>query len=212
MTNLFLSVDFGTPGAVDTAGTRPYTGTVPQWDNASMFLEGGPSQTQTRVNTPTTVRVRVSNSGNVPIEDVRVDAYVMNPFVGPFQPFNAVRKLTGFASSIGVGSGAANASDPHIITCKISDPVAGDIAWTPTAAELANSTGGHLCLVANTYSPPDGAAVPDTTTFSVVSDPHQGQRNVTLLPAASVNKFKIQIFAPEQDLEGPVPESSTGPP
>ena len=193
---LFLSVDFGLPGAVDTAGVRPYTGANPQWNNASIFLDGGVSQTQTKVGSPTTVKVRVSNAGGAAIEDVRVDAYVMNPFVGPFQPFNARRKLTGFAASIGPGSGSTSATDPHVITCRIQDPVAGAIPWTPTAADIEGTSDGHLCLVANTYSVPDGGPIPDTTTYDVINDPHQGQRNIAVLKTMGVQNFTFQVLGP----------------
>lgn len=196
--SIFLSVDFGMAGAVDTAGARPYTGTNPQWNNASIFLDGGVSQTQTKVGTATTVKVRVSNSAATAVEDVRVDAYVMNPFVGPFQPFNARRKLTGFAASIAPGSGSTSATDAHVVTCRIQDPVQGAIPWTPTAADLENTTDGHLCLVANAYSVPDGGPVPDTTTYDVINDPHQGQRNIAVLAAGGgIKKFQFQVFGPE---------------
>lgn len=197
--SIFLSVDFGLPGAVDTAGVRPYTGSNPQWNNASIFLDGGVSQTQTKVGTATTIKVRVSNSAAAAVEDVRVDAYVMNPFVGPFQPFNARRKLTGFAASIAPGSGSTSATDPHVVTCRIQDPVQGAIPWTPTAADLENTTDGHLCLVANAYSVPDGGPVPDTTTYDVINDPHQGQRNIAVLAAGGGGgkKFQFQVFGPE---------------
>jgi hypothetical protein len=198
---LFLSVDFGLAGSVDTAGVRPYTGSNPQWNNASIFLDGGVSQTQTRVGSPTTVKVRVSNASAQPVEDVRVDAYVMNPFVGPFQPFNARRKLTGFAASIGPGSGTTSASDPHVVTCRIQDPVQGAIPWTPTDADLQNTNDGHLCLVANTHSVPDGGPVPDTTTFDVINDPHQGQRNIVVLKAMGLQKFTFEVFGLEDGTE-----------
>ncbi|MBO3084873.1 hypothetical protein [Cellulomonas fengjieae] len=195
--SIFLSVDFGLPGATDTAGVRPYTGTNPQWNNTSIFLSGGVSQTQTKVGQATTVKVRVSNANRTTaIEDVRVDAYVMNPFVGPFQPFNARRKLTGFAASIEPGSGGTSSADPHVITCQIQDPVLGAIPWTPTAADIEGTSNGHLCLVANAYSVPDGGPVPDTTTYDVINDPHQGQRNIAVLKDATVN-FTFQVFGPE---------------
>ena len=193
---LFLSVDFNTPGAVDTAGVRPYTGTNPQWNNTSIFLDGAVSQTQTKVGMPTTIKVRVSNASDAVTEDVRVDAYVMNPFVGPFQPFNARRKLTGFAATIGPGSGSTSSTDSHVITCNIQDPVAGAIPWTPTDADIAGTSDGHLCLVANAYSVPDGGPVPDTTTYDVINDPHQGQRNIAVLRNQGVHKFQFQVFGP----------------
>lgn len=198
---LFLSVDFNTPGAVDTAGVRPYTGTNPQWNNTSIFLDGGTSQTQTSTGTATTVKVRVSNASDAAIEDVRVDAYVMNPFVGPFQPFNARRKLTGFAASIGRGSGTTSPTDAHVVTCTIQDPVMGSIPWTPTAADLEGTNNGHLCLVANAYSVPDGGPVPDTTTYDVINDPHQGQRNIAVLKTMGIKKFQFQVFGPEDGAE-----------
>ena len=198
--SLFLSVDFGLAGAVDTAGARPYTGSNPQWNNVSLFLEGGVSQTQTKVGSDTTVKVRVSNSAAAAVEDVRVDAYVMNPFVGPFQPFNARRKLTGFPASIAPGSGSTSATDAHVVTCKIQDPVKGAIDWSPTAGDLEGTTDGHLCLVANAYSAPDGGPVPDTTTYDVINDPHQGQRNIAVLPGVE-KKLKIQVFGPADGAE-----------
>ncbi len=191
--SLFLSVDFGIAGAVDTAGTRPYTGTNPLWNNVSIFMEGGPSQTQTRVGTDTTVKVRVSNAGSSAIEDVHVDAYVMNPFVGPFQPFNARRHLSGFAASLAPGSGSTSATDGHVVTCKIQDPNLGPIPWTPTDDDIKDTTDGHMCLVANAYSVPDGGPVPDTTTFDVANDAHQGQRNIAVLQSLSPH-IKFQVF------------------
>lgn len=195
--SIFLSIDFGTPGAKDTAGVRPYTGSQPTWDNTSLFLEGnGISQTQTRTGVDTTVKVRVSNSSKDPVEEVRVEAYVMNPFVGPFQPFNALRKLTGFAASIAPGSGAATSNDDHVVTCNIQDPIKGAIPWTPTMADLANSPNGHLCMVANAYSEVggDSGPVPSTTTFQPDTDPHQGQRNLVVLRDETV---KVQVFGPQ---------------
>jgi len=198
--SLFLSVDFGTAGAVDTAGARPYTGSNPQWNNTSIFLEGGISQTQTKVGQATTVKVRVSNASATTIEDVHVDAYVMNPFVGPFQPFNARRHLTGFAAEVAPGQGSTSANDAHVITCKIQDPVMGAIPWTPTDADIENATDGHLCLVANAYSVPDGGPIPDTTTYDVINDPHQGQRNIAVLKDKSM-KLKFQVFGPADGSE-----------
>lgn len=199
MNQIFLSVDFGLPGAVDTAGTRPYTGANPIWNNNSIFLSGSAlSQTQTQVGRPTTVKVRVSNSGTTVVEDVRVDAYVMNPFVGPFQPFNAKRKLTAFIPTLQPGSGSTSSTDAHVATCMIHDPVQGDIAWTPTDADLADTTDGHLCLVANAYSEPDGGPVPDATDFHVADDPHQGQRNIAVLSGPGIKKLLIRVVPPAE--------------
>jgi hypothetical protein len=91
--NLFLAVDFGASPQTDT-GARPYTGTNPMWNNTSIWLDGGPSQTQTRVGVATKIKVRVSNaSKSVAIEDVKVDVYVMNPHVGAAHPSDAIQTL-----------------------------------------------------------------------------------------------------------------------
>jgi hypothetical protein len=179
--NLFLSIDFGNTPSTDT-GARPYTGSTQIWENASIWLDGGPSQTQTQVNDPTTVKVRVSNDGAAPISSVKIDAYVMNPSVGASSPLQAIHQLSGFLSSVAPGSGSATATDAHVATCYIQDPKFGPIPWTPEPADLVNTVPpGHLCLIANAYADGDGAAVADT--FNIFSDQHQGQRNITLLAA-----------------------------
>jgi hypothetical protein len=194
---LFLSIDFGLPGAVDTQGARPYTGTNPLWDNSSIFLDGGVSQTQTKVGTPTEVKVRVSSFSEAR-NFVTVDAYVMAPFAGPLTPAAAVRTLQGFAGQITPGSGNPNPLDPHVVTCLIQDPVEGGIPWTPTQADMDKTTNGHFCLIANAHAeePVDGAAVPGAAQFDVVNDPHQGQRNISVLQDKSMTMFQFQVFGP----------------
>jgi hypothetical protein len=194
---LFLSIDFGVPGAVDTAGARPYTGTNPLWNNASIFLDGGVSQTQTKVGTPTSVKVRVSSAREAR-NFVTVDAYVVAPFAGPLTPATAVRTLQGFAGQITPGSGNPNPLDPHVVTCLIQDPVLGGIPWTPTQADLDKTTDGHFCVIANAHAeePVDGAPVPGASPFDVVNDPHQGQRNISVLQDKSLKKFDFQVFGP----------------
>ncbi|HET8971643.1 MAG TPA: hypothetical protein VFN19_11320 [Candidatus Nanopelagicales bacterium] len=191
MGSLFVNIDFNTVGAVDN-GTRPYTGPNPLWNNVSIFLDGGPSQTETRVGQATTVRVRVSNKGTTAVSDVDVDAYVMSPFVGLANPAQAIRRLHGFSGSIAPGSGTPAANDAHVVTCRIQDPVLGSIPWTPTTADLATTSGGHLCLIANVYADADGAAVPDAGTFDIANDPHQGQRNIHVL--ADMKGFGFIVF------------------
>ncbi|WP_419707435.1 hypothetical protein [Promicromonospora sp. NFX87] len=194
---LFLSIDFGLPGAVDTQGARPYTGPNPLWNNSSIFIDGGPSQTQTKVGTPTSVKVRVSSAGEAR-NFVTVDAYVMAPFAGPLTPAAAVRTLQGFAGQITPGSGAPNPLDPHVVTCLIQDPVLGGVPWTPTQADMDRTTNGHFCLIANAHAeePVDGATVPGATPFDVVNDPHQGQRNISVLQDKSLKAFTFQVFGP----------------
>ena len=181
--NLYISVDFGSSPTMDD-GTRPYTGTNPQWNNFSMFLKGGPNDTQTRVGTPTTVQVRVSNKDKAtPVQAVKVDAYVMNPFLGISQPQQSIRRLSGTVGSVGPGSGSSSPTDAHVVTCMIQDPVQGPLPWTPTQAELdtTHNGDGHLCLVANVYADGDGHPLLDAENLDVVNDQHQGQRNIQLL-------------------------------
>jgi hypothetical protein len=194
--NLFFSIDFGASPQTDTAGARPYTGTNPFWNSFSLWLDGGPSQTQTKVGTATTIKARVSNaSKNVSIEDVNVDVYVMNPHVGLGSPNLAIQRLKGFASAVAPGSGSTSASDAHVVTCRIQDPNLGPIPWTPTQTELNNTVDGkgHLCLIANVYADGDGAPLPDAQPFDVVNDAHQGQRNITLLAASSMRRRIMQF-------------------
>lgn len=195
---IFISIDFGLPGAVDTQGARPYTGSNPLWNNSSIFLDGGLSQTQTKEGRPTTIKVRVSAAERKSFQFVTVDAYVLAPFAGPLTPAAALRTLTGFAGQITEGSGAPNPLDPHVVTCRIQDPVLGPIPWTPSEADLAATTDGHLCIIANAYAeePVSGAPVPGASPFDVHNDPHQGQRNINVLQDATIKNFSFQVFGP----------------
>lgn len=184
---LFIKVDFGGPNLDD--GTRPYTGPVKFWNNASIWLYGGSTQTTARVGDEITLRVRVSNSGSSPIEDVNVDAYLMDPFVGPFQPTHALERLRGFALEIAPGSGSSSSSS-HVIDCNVQDPSLGQIPWKPTEEQLETNN-GHLCIVANAYSEGDGAPIGGTTKFEVQEDEHLGQRNIGLLPRNQQMKLMV---------------------
>jgi hypothetical protein len=197
--NLFISIDFGGNPSVDN-GTRPYTGTNPIWNNFSLVLSGGPTDTQTRVGAATTVKVRVSNKGDQVVEDVNVDAYVLNPQVGIGTPSLAIRRLSGFSPAIAPGSGSTNPNDAHVVECKIQDPVQGPIPWTPTAAELSATSNGHLCVIANAFADNDGQRLPDSQAFDVINDPHQGQRNITLLAAAggNIEVFDFELLEPPE--------------
>jgi hypothetical protein len=193
--DLYLSIDFGASPSVDN-GTRPYTGSNPIWNNFSLWLDGGPSQTQTRVGTPTTVKARVSNKGGQTVQNVNVDAYVMNPHVGVTTPALAIRRLSGFVASVATGSGSTSPTDPHVVTCQIQDPVQGPIPWTPTQAELTSTVNGegHLCLIANVFADGDGGQLPDGQPFDVTRDQHQGQRNITLLPTSLLAEEQVAEF------------------
>ena len=201
---LFISIDFGQPGAVDTQGARPYTGSVPLWNNASIFLDGGISQTQTKEGMPTTVKVRVSAAPRTNFQFVTVDAYVLAPFAGPLTPAAALHTLTGFAGQITAGSGnPSDPNDPHIVTCWIQDPMLGPVPWIPTQDDLDATSNGHLCIVANAYAeePVSGAPAPGATPFDVHTDPHQGQRNINVLQSNSLRDFKFQVYGPQAGTE-----------
>jgi hypothetical protein len=151
------------------------------------------------------VKVRVSNRGDLPVADVQVDAYVLNPFAGTvLNPNNAIVRLRSNLATIAPGSGAPTASDPHVLECKVADPVAGPIPWTPNPADLQNS-GGHLCVIANCYADGDGAVIPDTASFNIGGDQHQGQRNISLLAAVPGIRGTTLPFlvmpAPERNTE-----------
>jgi hypothetical protein len=163
---------------------------VPFWNNNSIWLSGGPTQTQARVGGRITLKVRVSNSGAEPIEDVEVDAYLMNPFVGPFDPAHSLQQLRGFALEISPGSGSASPTDPHVVNCLVQDLLAGPIPWEPTEAQLETNN-GHLCIVANAYAEGDGAPIGGTTSFDVRNDEHLGQRNIGLLPRTQQMKMMV---------------------
>lgn len=177
--SVFIKIDFGNSPSTDT-GARPYTGSTALWNNSSIFLTGGLNQTETKVGLATTVNVRVSNSSDSTVEDVNVDAYVMKPFAGAFNPTHAKVNLKGFAPAITAGSGGSSPNDAHVVDCLKQDPVSGAVPWTPTQAEH-DEWGGHLCLVANCYAEDDGAPWPAATTFDTAGDAHVGQRNISLL-------------------------------
>lgn len=193
--NLFLSIDFGSTPSTDN-GDRPYKGANVLWNNTSIWMDGGPTQTQTRVGTPTTVRVRVSNKGTAPVEDVKVKAYVMNPHIGITTPSQAIATLSGTATA-DIGPGSTSTPEHHIVSCLVNDPNQGSIPWTPTQTDLDNSIDGHLCLIANAFGNDDGADLPDGQSFDVVNDPHQGQRNIALLavpPGPHIRTLPFQIM------------------
>jgi hypothetical protein len=179
--NLFLQMDFDGAGPGKDHGDRPFT-LQDYYTNASIFLAGGLSQTQTAVGRPTRVRVRVSNRGATPIEDVRVEAYVHNAFVGFANPVQALVRLRSGLTVIAPGSGTVADGDAHLVDCFVQGPD-GPTPWVPTQAQL-DASHGHLCLVANCFTDGEGASIPDGTTYNLSRDAHQGQRNISLIAAA----------------------------
>jgi hypothetical protein len=194
---LYLETDFGysTPPPNDN-GSRPYTGgKTPIWENSSIWLDGGSgvTQTSTHVGATTDVRVRVTNSGDADVDFVSVDAYLMDPQVGLTYPAQAIRSLSGTVGVASPGSGSTSPTDPHVALCQL--PTSPASSWVPTATELANSSGGHLCLIANVYSDTDGRPLASGDPFDIVNNPHHGQRNIALLASTErLQDFQIKVM------------------
>jgi hypothetical protein len=195
---LYLQVDYGSNPPKDN-GTRPYGGTTPLWDNASIWMTGGPgvTQTSTHVGDATDIRVRVTNSGPSAVDFVQVDAYLMNPFVGATYPAQAIATFGGTITEVSPGSGGPSPTDPHVALCQL--PTTPPQSWVPTTQEIANTTPpGHMCLLANVYAAGvDGRALGSGDPFDVANNPHHGQRNIIVL--ASTKKaqiIKIEVMPP----------------
>ncbi|MFD7297817.1 hypothetical protein ACFV9W_31415 [Streptomyces sp. NPDC059897] len=173
--NLYISTDYGSTPQTDK-GQRPYSGTVAQWNNASMWLAGGPSQTQTSVGVPTDVKVRVSNKSSTSVvPGVTVDVYVMNPFIGNgrLTPGAAIKHLVSKELEVPAAPFTA------VFNC---EEVTGG-RWTPTQGDFDNlvKNNGHPCLIANVWANDDGRELNAGDDFQVLQDQHQGQRNIALL-------------------------------
>ena len=136
----------------------------------------------------------MSNRGTTPIEDVRVEAYVHNAFVGIANPVQALVRLRSGLGDIGPGSGTVADGDSHLVNCFVQGPD-GPTPWVPTQAQL-DASHGHLCLVANCFADGEGAAIPDGTTYNLSRDAHQGQRNISLIaaPPGSVPVMQFDIL------------------
>src|SRR5215813_1775086 len=146
--NLDIKIDYPNTTPPTDDGTRPYGGANPIWNNASIWLEGPagsptPSQTSTNVDHPTNVKVRVTNKGQAdPGDLVHVQAWVLNPFTGPFDPANALADalFTGFMQGIAQGSdGGVTGSGTNVVLCQVNGA-----PWVPSQDDLTTQ-GGHLC-------------------------------------------------------------------
>jgi hypothetical protein len=203
--NLYIKVDYPNTAPPTDDGTRPYGGANPIWNNASIWLEGEgsptPSQTSTTVDHPTNVKVRVTNRGDAdPGDPVHVQAWVLNPFTGPFDPEHALPDalFTGFIQGISHGSdGGVTGSSTNVVLCKV-----GGSPWRPTQADL-DTQGGHLCLVANVYDDNEGGPIASGADLHgpVGTDPHVGQRNIALLPAVTPHlHFNVMPGADQEEV------------
>jgi hypothetical protein len=204
--NLYIAVDFGAPNAHDDGTVRPFT-EIHYWENASIFLDPPrPSNTQAEVGKPSTIKVRVSNRGTVPAPGVKVQAWVMNPQVGLINVSSAVASFSSGIKTVDPGSGANTATDPHVFSCLRSGQ-----PWTPTPGQLTTN-GGHLCVVANCFQDPleveqpEGKEIGPTGKFDAQIDPHQGQRNIMVMPAtkamlAAPLMLTFDLMAPPAEVE-----------
>jgi hypothetical protein len=200
----YFKIDYGDTPSVDD-GVSAYSGARPFWNNNSLWLTGGPSQTSTAVGDPTQVKGRVTNSAAEYQGNVHVQAWIFRPFVGQVTPGDGIHvdgvstdPLIAFTGSLfdvpnGSGSSGEDAGDPktHVTRAGTSG---GTGSWTPQADELS-TYGGHLCICANVYSATDGAELTTDSPFATTTytdgdgnqqprDAHHGQRNIALLPSA----------------------------
>jgi hypothetical protein len=201
MSMFYFKIDYGDTPSVDD-GVSPYSGARPFWNNNSLWLTGGPSQTSTAVGDATQVKARVTNTAAEYDGNVYVQAWIFQPFVGQVTPDDGIHvdgvstdpliAFTGSLFDVPNGSGASteDAGQPktHVALAGTSG---GTGSWTPQADELS-TYGGHLCICANVYSNSDGAALSTDTPFATTTytdgdgnqqprDAHHGQRNIALL-------------------------------
>lgn len=213
----YFKIDYGDTPSVDD-GVSPYSGARPFWNNNSLWLTGGPSQTSTVVGDPTQVKVRVTNTAPEYSGNVHVQAWIFQPFVGQVTPGDgihvdggATNPLIAFTGSLfdvpnGSGAPGEDAGQPktHVALAGTSG---GSGSWTPQADELS-TYGGHLCICANVYSATDGAELTTDSLFATTTytdgagnqqprDAHHGQRNIALLASAQPSqKLKFDIRPP----------------
>ncbi|HWM56826.1 MAG TPA: hypothetical protein VNO83_03240 [Pseudonocardia sp.] len=188
--SLYLCRDYGLTTSTDS-GVRPYRGRQPGWLNTSIFLCGGRSQTETAVGRPTTVQVRVSNPLPEPVAGVRVDAYLLPPYVGSAAADQAFITLHGGPDVVAPGSGAGDDADPHVLTCGVAGPAAPQ-PWVPDASQLPGGA-GHLCLAAAWHTGTDGAGAARAGLLTD-DDVHRGHRSQLLLTASSFRGSLLEFL------------------
>ncbi|RKT08169.1 hypothetical protein BX286_6253 [Streptomyces sp. 3211.6] len=162
-------------------GSRPFNSCANAWTNESIWLDPPrPDNTTAEVDQPSVIKVQVRNTGATDLPFVKVHAYVMDPQIGLSSP---AQRIAEFVSSAQTVPSVTRAPNGVVFACG---------PWTPTAAQLSASNGGHLCLFANAFQdrnladpPYDGKDLtPGVDTFQICADAHQGQRNITLWAVA----------------------------
>lgn len=216
---LYFKIDYdGNPDPSTGDQGGDYTATNPPfWDNNSLWLVGGPSQTSVKVGNQVQVKTRVTNNGENQLGAVHIQAWVFQPFVGLAQPGQAITALqetnglpdgslitfSGSLANLAHGSGA-DVPDPHVA---IASTPSGTGYWGASQKEL-DTYGGHLCLVANVYTSQEGKLLNTEDYFATTSyvdsngvtqprDGHHGQRNIALLPSAQPQQvMPFQVHPP----------------
>ncbi|MET8507953.1 hypothetical protein ABZV60_25360 [Streptomyces sp. NPDC004787] len=170
--NLFIPIDFGLNGPGNDNGNRPWQGPQAFYDNSSIWLD--PRTNVAHVGEATHVKVRVSNRGTQKMQAVTVQAWSFVPGIGNMSPSSAIQTFES-------GIGDIPAGGSLVFTCDAS-PV-----WHPSTAELAKTTNGHMCIIANCFQSdefvpdPEGGPVPNPVPVNPEGDQHQGQRNIQIV-------------------------------
>ena len=203
--NLYIKIDYPNTTPPTDDGTRPYGGANPVWNNAS-WLEGPPgqptpSQTSTNVLRPTNVKVRVTNKGKAdPGDLVKVQAWVLNPFTGPFDPNHALADALFTGSITGIAQGSDGGVTGAIPTsccarwqCTLEPkPKRPRHRGRPSVRGRERVRrqrgGGPVASLTDLHGP-------------VGSDAHVGQRNISLLPAVSQHlQFQVMPGAEQEEV------------
>ncbi|MFI8961904.1 hypothetical protein ACIGO8_07295 [Streptomyces sp. NPDC053493] len=170
--NLYIPIDFGLNGPGNDNGNRPWQGPQAFYDNASIWLD--PRTNVAHVGEATHVKVRISNRGGQTMKAVTVQAWSFVPGIGNMSPSSAIQTFES-------GMGDVPAGSSLVFTCDAS-PV-----WHPSTEELAKTTNGHMCIIANCFQSdefvpdPEGGPVPNARPVDPVGDQHQGQRNIQIV-------------------------------
>src|SRR3954447_24851042 len=152
----------------DSADARPIEPCENVDASPDLLLLGGADAGTAFVGAEHTVRVKVTNAGPRPIEEIDVEAWVCDRSAGtpPLGRLDSPGRMTG------VFPGPLESGASALVNCSPK--------WTPSAAGLP--LGDRLCLAANVSAatPPDGAELTEGSVLKICCDTHHAQRNVTL--------------------------------
>jgi hypothetical protein len=148
-----------------------------------------------RADTDQTVRVYVGNQGANAHTDVNVQVYCTDWGTS-----------SGWMQSLGGPAGREVGPLTVVGNAKWETNSEGvfDVNWHPVAAELNGALTKHVCLFANVYRPGDGGAQSNPPVFSVPTNQHHAQRNITLAAAILGSKIHFVLQATSMVEEGGV--------